>query len=358
MHLTALRLRDFRNYAALDLAFSSGIHLFLGKNGQGKTNVLEAIYLLATLRSFRGVGGAQMIRHGQKGYFIGSTLVSDVEHRVKIYWSQTERKLSLDSQNVSKLTDYLGVLKAVIFCTEDLLLIKGPSRVRRRFLDLLLTQTYPGYLPLLQRYTTALRSRNALLKHPAADLETMVGFTRQLIEAGQEIMKQRAALLPIFVPMVQAAYAGIAGPAEEISIDYASAVKGDFAVALAQSQARERIMRATVVGPHRDDVAIRINAQPAAAYASEGQKRTLAIALKMAQAAYLRKLHGITPVLLIDDVMGELDRDRRSEFLPMVSGGRPLQGQIFVTATEQNWPEELGVPTQKWEVIAGAIRAP
>ena len=132
MHLAHLRLRDFRNYARLDVDFSPGFHLLLGDNAQGKTNILEAIYLLATLRSFRGVGGAQMIRHGAKGYFVGADVIGQGDREVKIYWSAAEKKLALDGQPVKKLSDYLGTLRAVVFCTEDLLLVKGTARARER----------------------------------------------------------------------------------------------------------------------------------------------------------------------------------------------------------------------------------
>src|SRR5580698_1720624 len=159
VHLVHLRLRDFRNYARLDADFPAGFHLLLGDNAQGKTNILEAIYLLATLRSFRGVGGGQMIRHGQKGYFVGATVISQASREVKMYWSAAERKISLDNQPVRKLTDYLGTLRAVVFCSEDTQLVKGTASLRRRFMDLLLAQTVPIYLPLLQRYTRAVRSR-------------------------------------------------------------------------------------------------------------------------------------------------------------------------------------------------------
>src|SRR5258706_1163188 len=151
MHLAHLRLRDFRNYARLDVDFAPGFNLLLGDNAQGKTNILEAIYLIATLRSFRGVGGAQMVRHAQKGYFVGGKVVGQGEHETKMYWSSRERSLNLDGRPVRKLTDYLGVLRTVVFCTEDLQLIKGAASARRRFLDLLLSQTYPAYLPLRQR---------------------------------------------------------------------------------------------------------------------------------------------------------------------------------------------------------------
>src|SRR5499427_9903451 len=191
MHVAHLRLRDFRNYARLDVDFAPGFHVLLGDNAQGKTNILEAIYLIATLRSFRGVGGAQMVRHGQKGYFVGATVVGQGEHDIKIYWSSQERSLSLDARPVRKLTDYLGALRTVVFCTEDLQLVKGAARARRRFMDLLLSQTHPTYLPLLQRYAQALRSRNALLKRPIVDEAALESFTRELVSAGGEIIRLR-----------------------------------------------------------------------------------------------------------------------------------------------------------------------
>ena len=163
MHLAHLRVRDFRNYSRLDVDFTPGFHLLLGDNAQGKTNILEAVYLLATLRSFRGVGGAQMIRHGQKGYFVGGKVVGQGGHEIKMYWSARERNLTLDGRPVKKLTDYLGTLRTVVFCTEDLQLVKGTGRVRRRFLDLLLSQTQAGYLPLLQRYMQAVRDRKSVV---------------------------------------------------------------------------------------------------------------------------------------------------------------------------------------------------
>ena len=151
MHLNHLRLRDFRNYARLDVDFSPGLHLILGNNAQGKTNILEAIYLLATLRSFRGVGSAQMVRHNQTGYFVGAKVVSQASHEIKMYWSARQRQLSLDGQAVRRLSDFIGVFRAVVFCSDDVLLVKGPASRRRRFIDLILAQTQSAYLPLLQK---------------------------------------------------------------------------------------------------------------------------------------------------------------------------------------------------------------
>src|SRR6266478_4604950 len=205
VHLAHLRLRDFRNYPRLDVDFAPGFHLLLGDNAQGKTNILEAIYLLATLRSFRGVGGAQMIRHGHKGYFVGAKVVGQGEHEIKMYWSSQERSLVLDSRPVRKLTEYLGVLRTVVFCTEDLQLVKGTARARRRFMDLLLAQTHPTYLPLLQRYTQALRSRNALLKRPVLDLAALESFSAELVSAGDQIVRLRRDLVPKVSPLAQTA---------------------------------------------------------------------------------------------------------------------------------------------------------
>ncbi len=356
MHLAHLRLRDFRNYPRLDADFSPGFHLLLGNNAQGKTNILEAIYLLATLRSFRGVGGAQLVRHGAKGYFVGASVQGVSPHEIKMYWSLAERKLALDGQAVRRLTDYLGTLRAVVFCTEDLQLVKGAARARRRFLDLLLAQTQPHYLPLLQRYAQALRSRNSLLKQRAADPGLLDSFSQELVTLGTQLTAARRELLPRISPLARLAYRRISNDAEELRLDYKPSVKADFAVELAHVRDRERTYRTTLIGPHRDDLALLLNNQPAAQYGSEGQKRTLAVALKMAQAEYLTGLLGTPPVLLIDDVMGELDAQRRAGLLPLLERAHHARGQVFMTCTDENWPRELGRNLNRWEITAGTLR--
>lgn len=355
MHLAHLRLRDFRNYARLDVDFFPGFHLLLGDNAQGKTNILEAIYLMATLRSFRGVGGAQMIRHGAKGYFVGGNVVGQGDHDIKIYWSARERKIGLDGQPVKKLTDYFGTLRTVVFCTEDLQLVKGTARGRRRFLDLLLAQTQPGYLPLLQRYMHAVRNRNALLKQRVVDEAALESFSAELVKLGNDLIRARRELIPKFSPLARLAYRRISNDAEELRIEYQPSVKNDFAVELAQSRAREKTFRATLVGPHRDDLHLLQNGKSAAQFGSEGQKRTLAIALKMAQAEFLTGIHGSPPILLIDDVMGELDAKRRSGLLPLLERSHQARGQVFMTCTEENWPQELGRELKRWRVLAGSL---
>lgn len=350
MHLRHLRLRDFRNYARVDVDFEPGFHLLVGDNAQGKTNILEAIYLLATLRSFRGVGGAQMVRHGARGYFVGARFLSELEHHVRMYWSTSERTLTLDDQPVRRLGDYYGRLRAVVFCTEDLQLVKGPARWRRRFLDLLLAQTQPGYLAVLQRYVRALQSRNAVLKRPDPDPVLLEPFTREVVAAGTVLIDRRHALVPELATLASAAYRQISRDAEEVRMRYSPTVKEDFAVELAQSAARERVLRATAVGPHRDDLQLLLADRSAAQYGSEGQKRSLAIALKMAQAEYLAARVGPPPILLIDDVMGELDAHRRAGLMPLLERAEQTRGQVFMTCTQENWPSELGRRLRKWAV--------
>ena len=358
MHLEHLRLRDFRNYQRLDVDFSPGFHVLLGDNAQGKTNILEAIYLMATLRSFRGVGGAQMIRHGANGYFAGGKVIGQGDHEIKMFWSARERNLTLDGQPVKKLADFLGTLRTVVFCTEDLQLIKGAARARRRFLDLLLAQTQPGYLSLLQRYMHSVRARNALLKQRTTDEAALQSFSGEMIKLGNELIRARRELVPKFSPLARLAYRRIANDAEELRIEYQPSVRNDFAVELAQSRAREKSFRATLVGPHRDELQLLQNEKSAAQFGSEGQKRTLAIALKMAQAEFLTGRHGAAPILLIDDVMGELDAKRRSGLLPLLDQARRTSGQVFMTCTEENWPAELGRDLERWEIKSGTLSKP
>jgi DNA replication and repair protein RecF len=208
----------------------------------------------------------------------------------------------------------------------------------------------------LQRYAQALRSRNALLKQRTFDPVALESFSRELISLGEEITKLRHELIPKISPLARLAYRRIASDAEELRLEYQPSIKNDFAVELAQSRAREQSYRMTVIGPHRDEVQFLLNDKSAAQFGSEGQKRTLAIALKMAQAEYITGIHGTPPVLLIDDVMGELDVKRRSGLLPLLERAHHARGQVFMTCTEENWPRELGRDLQRWHVEDGALK--
>jgi DNA replication and repair protein RecF len=247
------------------------------------------------------------------------------------------------------------VLRAVVFSSDDLQLVKGPASRRRRFMDLLLTQTHPTYLALLQRYAQSLRARNALLKQPRPDETALEGFTRPLIEAGNQIIRCRHELLPSLGPVATESYRRISGGSEALQLQYQPAVKGDFAVELAQARDRERVLRSTIVGPHRDELILSLDDRLADEFGSEGQKRSVAIALKMAQSEYLTRIHGSSPVLLIDDIMGELDAVRRSALVPLLQRAGHSGGQVFMTATEESWRPEIGIQPQRWNVADGEV---
>jgi DNA replication and repair protein RecF len=194
-----------------------------------------------------------------------------------------------------------------------------------------------------------------LLKQNSSDVATLDSFSQELVKLGNELIRHRRELIPKLSPLARLAYRRISNDAEELRIEYLPSVKKDFAVELAQSRARERSYRSTLVGPHRDDLQLLQNDKSAAQFGSEGQKRTLAIALKIAQAEYLTGIHGSAPVLLIDDVMGELDVKRRTGFLPLLEQSRRTGGQVFMTATEENWPQEQARDARRWMVKAGAL---
>lgn len=328
----------------------------LGENAQGKTNILEAIYLLATLRSFRGASGAQMVRSGEAGYFVGGRVVGESVRDLSLYWSAAKRQIAMDQEPIQSLSDFLGCLRGVVFCAEDLQLVKGASRIRRRFLDFLLTQTEPTYLPLLQRYMRTLRSRNALLKRADPEPGLVESFSRELILAGKEVIERRRRLLPKVSALARLAYRRISNDAEEFRFLYRPSVRQDFAAELDRSKEREVRYRSTTVGPHRDDFSLLLDGRDAAQFGSEGQKRSAAVSLKMAQAEYLAGVLGKPPILLIDDVMGELDLRRRSGLLPLLEGAWQAQGQVFMTCTEENWPREMGCGLHRWRVVGGAVR--
>jgi DNA replication and repair protein RecF len=234
-------------------------------------------------------------------------------------------------------------------------LVKGPATRRRRFMDLLLAQTQPAYLALLQRYSRALKSRNALLKQRTPDAYALEGFTEELIQAGDQIIKRRHAMLPFVTPLALEAYKKVANAAEVLRLDYQPSVREDFKRELEASKNRERALRMTMVGPHRDELLLTLDSKPAAQFASEGQKRSIAIALKLAQAEFLTAHFGAPPVLLIDDVMGELDARRRAAFLPLMQRIHRSNSQVFMTCTEENWPRELARQARRWEVRGGTI---
>ncbi|MGC8828753.1 MAG: DNA replication/repair protein RecF [Verrucomicrobiia bacterium] len=356
MFISYLKLRNFRNYSRVDVGFNPGLVVFVGNNAQGKTNMLEAIYFLATVKSFRGATIPQLIRHSQRNFFLEARVHSDVEHNIKVFCSREERKFLLDNNPIRRVKDIYGIVKAVVFCSEDIMLVKGTARNRRRYLDYILANTASNYLDILQNYSTALRNRNHILKQTTIDLRLLESFTVQLIRYGNELMKYRSALIKDISPSIELAYRKISAGSDEIKLEYRPSIKGDFSVELANIRDREFALKTTIVGPHRDDLAIYLNDKLAADYGSEGQIRSAAIALKLGQAEYFSLQLGVPPILLVDDIIGELDRNRREAFLPLLERSHRFRSQVFMTCTEQNVPSELHKILEVWRVFNGTLQ--
>jgi DNA replication and repair protein RecF len=196
-----------------------------------------------------------------------------------------------------------------------------------------------------------------LLKQRNADPYALESFTQELVLLGGQIMKRRHAILPAITPLIQEAYHRVANAAEAMRLDYQPSVRQDFTRELDQARARERVLKSTLIGPHRDELLLTLDSKAAGQFASEGQKRSIAIALKLAQAEYVTACFGAPPVLLIDDVMGELDSRRRTAFVPLLQRIHRTNSQVFMTCTEENWPRELARQARRYVVSAGAIQA-
>jgi DNA replication and repair protein RecF len=250
------------------------------------------------------------------------------------------RELTLDSKPQSKSEDYLSVARITWFANSDLELVKGSGSVRRRFLDFLGVQSVPGYRKALRDYERTLRSRNALLKEGRPRREVLA-FDSPLIEAGEVLVNARRALVEAITPLAQTACAGISGAADALTLVYVPGCAEPFAESLAASRGEEERLRQTVRGPHRDDLEISLNGLKASAFGSEGQQRSIVLALKIAQARHLEALHEKPPVLLLDDIFGELDAARRNRLLSSL----PADAQTIITTTFLDWAE--GQPIEK-----------
>jgi len=302
-----------------------------GKNAQGKTSLLEAICILLRLQSPRTTATADAIQLGRAefsldGHCSGTHLICR--------YSSAGREITLDSKPQGRTEDYLDVARVAWFANTDLELVRGGGSVRRRYLDFLGMQCLPGYRKSLRAYERALRSRNALLKdsRPRREIEA---FDPPLVEAGEILVVSRAALVADLAPLAHRACIDISGGSDGLEIAYRPDADGPITAALAKSRAEEERLRQTVVGPHRDDLGITLNSLESAKFSSEGQQRGIALAMKLAQARHLEAVQQKAPILLLDDVFGELDRARRNRLLESL----PAQSQAIITTTFLDWAD-------------------
>lgn len=333
--LAELQLRNFRCFESLAVEFAPGFNFFVGRNGQGKTSILEAACVLLRLQSQRSATLASAVRFGEKSFGVSGRLEN---HLVEFRYSALRRKVVLDHVEQRPLDEYLRLGRVVSFANIDIELVRGGSETRRRYLDFLATQIDPLYRPTLRAYDRALRSRNALLKSPHPRPREIAAYDPPLLEQGAKLGAMRAMLVEQLAPLAAAAHQQISGTGETLQLRFAPGNSGDFARDLADSQAQELRLRQTIVGPHRDDIELLVETKTANQYASEGQQRTVALALKIAQARIFMMEEGTAPLLLIDDIFGELDPVRRNSLLQHL----PAEAQKFITATTMQWREDGG----------------
>jgi DNA replication and repair protein RecF len=354
MRIRQLTLRHFRNVGSATLPLVGRQQFFVGANGQGKTNLLEAAGLITALRSFRASDTRLLIAHGQAEAGVASEVEHEVEGqtRVAITLRPTGKEVWADESRLTRLSEYLGRFPTVVFSSQDLQLVRGAPAQRRRWLDLTLASIDAHYLRTLQAFTRALAGRNALLKRgDAADAE-LAAFEQALAPAAAELIRLRAAGVAQLSTGFDGAYGRLTDSGEHAAIAYAPDLADPAPEALAarwqSSRGRDRLLRTTVNGPQRDDLDLRVQDRMARDFASEGQQRSLVLALRLAQAACYQARSGVRPVLLADDVLGELDPERRRRFW---SGLDPAS-QILATGT--SLPDaELGA----WQVfhVSGGI---
>jgi DNA replication and repair protein RecF len=355
MRFAKITLQHFRNLPLVEVTLAGKRTFLCGPNGQGKTNFLEALGYVTALRSFRGAETKALMGFGQKEAGMAFTIEHEVfgESRVMITLKSQGREVMWEQGKVTRLGDYLGKFPTVVFSSQDNQFLRGSPSVRRRWLDLTLAAMDGEYLAALQRYTRAVTERNALLKQGARDASVLAAFELEAATHGAVLMRKREAGVAELSALFLEAHRKLVPEGEAASVTYAPDLavtdRDELVRVLAAARARDLMVKATERGPHRDDVDFLLNGRSAKLFASEGQQRAVVIALRLAQAAYYRAKGGVTPVLLCDDVLGELDPVRRARFW------NSLEGDPQVVATGTSLPEGDGAAWQVWSVAEGRL---
>lgn len=330
--LNHLRLLNFRCFDSLSLEAPPEGIILIGSNAQGKTSILEAICTLIRLQSPRTNSLNTLSKFNSPGFGIAGNPWNQ-ERKIR-QRSTKGLLLQADSQTRNSRTDYLADGGLIVWMgNEDLNLVRNSGESRRNFLDFLGVQLDPQYRTAITRYRRALKAKNLLLKEPKLRLPELLAYEDILIEHGTFITQYRQKLIDQLSPLVAAAQINISNKNEALSLTYLPATGPCMKDSILQARARETSSRQAIVGPHRDDFSIRLHGMPANEYASEGQQRTIALALKLAQGDLLHQQRSKTPIYLLDDIFGELDPSRRNALLHHL----PPHSQKFITTTHLDW---------------------
>ncbi|MBD2531466.1 DNA replication/repair protein RecF [Nostoc flagelliforme FACHB-838] len=347
MYLKTLNLRQFRNYQDQKVEFTAAKTILVGNNAQGKSNLLEAVELLATLRSHRMTRDRDLVQEGEAIAQINATLeretgLSDLSLTLR---RNGRRSVALNGESIRRQMDFLGVLNAVQFSSLDLELVRGGPEGRRNWLDTLLIQLEPVYAHILQQYNHVLRQRNAFLKSHVETLDAtslnseLAVWDAQLATTGTRVIRRRDRAIQRLAPIASAWHASISGSTEVLQIKYVpniplednrpEEVQQAFLAKIQLRAIAEMHQGTTLVGPHRDEVELTINQTPARQYGSQGQQRTLVLALKLAELQLIEEVVKEPPLLLLDDVLAELDLSRQNQLLDAIQD----RFQTLITTT-------------------------
>lgn len=339
---------DFRCFEQASVALAPEGHVFVGDNAQGKTSLLEAVCLLMRLQSPRARQVRQLIREGAAGFGIAGT---SSEHELQVRGDRKGLTLKCDGDDQVDRREYLEASGLVVWMgNDDLDLVRGGGESRRKYLDFLASQIDPEYRDHWMRYRKALASRNRYLKSLSPREPEVKAYTQLLIKHGAALVAIRESLCEVLTPRAAGNHAAVSGKEEKLGLLYVDRAKGDLEEAFAEVEEREIRRGVTLAGPHRDDLKLTISGRAAREFGSEGQQRTLALALKLAQGEVLRERGKREPVYLIDDVFGELDPRRRNALMARF----PKDAQKLITTTTLEWWEDSEkLPTS--QVVNGAL---
>lgn len=358
MILKSIELCNFRNYEREEFHFHEGTNVLYGDNAQGKTNVLEAIFVGGTTKSHKSSKDVDMIQKGKEEshirYFVEK---NDCTYKVEIHMRRGKTKgIAIDGLPITSSKELMGLCHIIFFSPEDLSIIKDGPEQRRRFMNMELCQLNKAYLYYLTQYKKVLKQRNALLKQiqQKEDLKnTLEIWDSQLVENGSKLIEMRQEFIDQIGLIMREKHRNLTGGQEEIEVLYKPNCQAqDFANRLFMEGDRDILSGTTTVGPHRDDILFYIGGQEIKTYGSQGQKRTAALSLKMAEITIVEDAIGEKPILLLDDVLSELDRSRQNYLLENIKG---IQTIITCTGLEEFVKNGINI-NQTFEIVEGSIK--
>lgn len=361
MILERLSLLNFKNYAEAQLEFCSKFNCFVGNNGMGKTNILDAIHYLSFCKSYFNAIDSQNIKHDLP-FFVVQGWINKIGNTEEIYCGVKrglKKQFKHNKKEYERLSEHIGLYPLVMISPSDSELIWDGSEVRRKFMDSIISQYNKNYLEKLIAYTHILHQRNALLKHfyesRSFDSISLEVWDDQLIAYGEEIITIRKNFLNEFIPLFNKNYQFISGSNETISLDYQSTLKDRvYKDVLQESLTRDRAVHYTTVGPHRDDLDFKLEHNSLKKFASQGQQKSYLLALKLAQFEFIKEKKQTKPLLLLDDIYDKLDETRFKKLIELVSGEQ--FGQVFITDTHPLRIKEVFKQNQSEHIIYNVER--